>query len=165
MYGILDSVSSGPIDARTSYNSTMVSANFVLWSKHFIFMSELKILVICCFNVEVNQSLPPSSLSLSLSLAGVLCSSDGAKTRPKGAMTLLHSLNFLRNHLILGKHRAWFTWLGLLYIYHHAPPLLCLLFFLIDHSSFMICMCFRTDVFSVLYLIRLLVQCLTLALL
>ena len=66
MYGILDSVSSGPIDARTSYNSTMVSANFVLWSKHFIFMSELKILVICCFNVEVNQSLPPSSLSLLL---------------------------------------------------------------------------------------------------
>ena len=153
MYGILDSVSSGPIDARTSYNSTMVSANFVLWSKHFIFMSELKILVICCFNVEVNQSLPPSSLSLSL--AGVLCSSGGAKTRPKGAMTLLHSLNFLRNHLILGKHRAWFTWLGLLYIYHHAPPLLCLLFFLIG-------MCLRTDVFSVLYLIRLLVQCLTL---
>jgi alpha-N-acetylglucosaminidase len=24
MYGVLDSISSGPIDARTSYNSTMV---------------------------------------------------------------------------------------------------------------------------------------------
>lgn len=65
MYGILDSISSGPIDARTSYNSTMVSANFVLWSKHFIFMCELKIFV----NVEVNQALPPS---LTHSFAGVL---------------------------------------------------------------------------------------------
>ena len=28
MYGVLDSVSSGPIDARTSYNSTMVRFYF-----------------------------------------------------------------------------------------------------------------------------------------
>jgi hypothetical protein len=57
MYGILDSISSGPIDARTSYNSTMVSASFVLWSKHLIFMCEWKIFVVRCFNVEVNQSI------------------------------------------------------------------------------------------------------------
>jgi hypothetical protein len=85
MYGILDSISSGPIDARTSYNSTMVSANFVLWSKHFIFMCELKIFV----NVEVNQSLPHTLFCWSSG------SSGGAKARPKGAMTPLHSLNFL----------------------------------------------------------------------
>lgn len=54
MYGILDSISSGPIDARRSYNSTMVSANFVLQSKHFIVMCELKIFVVCSFNVGVN---------------------------------------------------------------------------------------------------------------
>lgn len=29
MYGVLDSISSGPIDARTSYNSTMVHFTFI----------------------------------------------------------------------------------------------------------------------------------------
>lgn len=72
MYGILDSISSGPIDARTSYNSTMVSANFVLWSKHFIFMCELKIFAICCFNI--GESIPPS-------LAGVF-SAPVAELKP-----------------------------------------------------------------------------------
>lgn len=36
MYGILDAIASGPIDARTSINSTMASYSFLLATQFYI---------------------------------------------------------------------------------------------------------------------------------
>jgi len=36
MYGVLDAIASGPIDARTSINSTMASYSFLLGTQFYI---------------------------------------------------------------------------------------------------------------------------------
>jgi hypothetical protein len=64
MYGVLDSISSGPIDARTSYNSTMVHFTFISYvylltvgvsfafslEKHILLFSLMGVLIVYPFS-------------------------------------------------------------------------------------------------------------------
>jgi len=43
MYGVLDAIASGPIDARTSINSTMASYSFLLLTQFYIYFLTIEL--------------------------------------------------------------------------------------------------------------------------